>query len=118
MEQIGRIKSYVVRLTPYANVINMRKFTGITSDRKRLIASKRPLHKLQELDDDEYKRRFKSPRQSLQGEYGNLPKENDRKFSDSDKILLKIATITYATATNQHSQSQVHRCDTVWMARI
>ena len=50
MEQIGRIKSYGVRLTPYANVINMRKFTGITSDRK--------LHKLQELDDNEYKRRL------------------------------------------------------------
>jgi len=60
LEQIPVIARYVMLETPYAEVLNMREFTAQTSDRKRLIASKRDL-KLQKLSAAEYKEKFISP---------------------------------------------------------
>ena len=68
MEQIPVIARYVMLETPYAEVLNMREFTAQTSDRKRLIASKRDL-KLQKLSAEEYKEKFISPKRMLMEAY-------------------------------------------------
>ena len=87
MEQIDRIRKYVCRMTPYANRINMREYCGITSDRFRLIASKRPLRQLQQLDGAEYKKRFTPLRQLLKEEY--LNRVDKPPYIDSDQMLFK-----------------------------
>lgn len=79
LEQIPRIARYVVRMTPYAAVMNMREYTGQTSDRKRLIAAKRILP-MQKLGEKEYKNRYISPRKMLEEAYDLVP---------SDDLLLR-----------------------------
>ncbi|EGB04300.1 hypothetical protein AURANDRAFT_67346 [Aureococcus anophagefferens] len=74
LEQIPVIARYVMLETPYAEVLNMREFTAQTSDRKRLIASKRDL-KLQKLSAEEYKEKFISPKRMLMEAYDLIDKE-------------------------------------------
>ncbi|EGB02299.1 hypothetical protein AURANDRAFT_69008, partial [Aureococcus anophagefferens] len=74
LEQIPVIARYVMLETPYAEVLNMREFTAQTSDRKRLIASKRDL-KLQKLSAEEYKEKFISPKRMLMEAYDLMDKE-------------------------------------------
>jgi len=80
MEQIARAARYVTRLTPYARVVNMRLYNAQTSNRSRLIASKRNLQHLEPLTAKEYNSKFKSPKQLILEAYDER---------DNDELILK-----------------------------
>jgi transposase InsO family protein len=104
LEQIRPLYKYLSLYTPYVFKVNMREFTGQTSDRWRAIGSSRDL-KMQKLGDDEYRKRFRSTKAVLMEAYALRDEEikllrNSMKYSrgaDGPSFTITSSPIQYGS---------------------